>query len=461
MNKICNGLLILLTTGFTSVSHAANFSMPEYQQFTLSNGLTIYMMEQKEVPLIDVSIIVKAGSVRDGNASGLSQITADTLLLGTEKLNKQQFEQELDFLGAQISSDASTEFSQMSLSMAAKDAKLLLPLLYDAVALPAFDEQQFENHKSRYNAGLAQQQESPSAMIKGYFDALLYQGHPYANNHNGTVTTVEAISLDKVKAFHAKWYNPDNSALVVVGDFDSKKIRNQIAKLFGSWKGKTPSSVTPALPQKEREAQVLLVNKGDAKESTFMIGGPGIRYSNPDFTAVSVVNTILGGRFTSWLNSELRVNSGLTYGARSRFDAKQLGGGFYISSFTQTATTTEAIDLAIDTYQRLWLQGIDKATLESAKSYVKGQFPPNYETSSQLSGLLSRMFIYGFDESFINTFARQVNQLNEEGVKQIIGKYFPKESLQFVVIGKADDIRDKVKKYGKLIETDIKAEFAL
>jgi zinc protease len=129
MNKICNGLLILLTTGFTSVSHAANFSMPEYQQFTLSNGLTIYMMEQKEVPLIDVSIIVKAGSVRDGNASGLSQITADTLLLGTEKLNKQQFEQELDFLGAQISSDASTEFSQMSLSMAAKDAKLLLPLL--------------------------------------------------------------------------------------------------------------------------------------------------------------------------------------------------------------------------------------------------------------------------------------------------------------------------------------------
>jgi zinc protease len=231
--------------------------------------------------------------------------------------------------------------------------------------------------------------------------------------------------------------------------------------LFGSWKGKTPSSVTPALPQKEREAQVLLVNKGDAKESTFMIGGPGIRYSNPDFTAVSVVNTILGGRFTSWLNSELRVNSGLTYGARSRFDAKQLGGGFYISSFTQTATTTEAIDLAIDTYQRLWLQGIDKATLESAKSYVKGQFPPNYETSSQLSGLLSRMFIYGFDESFINTFARQVNQLNEEGVKQIIEKYFPKESLQFVVIGKSDDIRDKVKKYGKLIETDIKAEFAL
>lgn len=461
MNKICNGLLVILTTGFASVLQAANFSMPEYQQLTLSNGLTVYMMEQKEVPLIDVSIIVKAGSVKDGEASGLSQITADNLLLGTKNLNKQQFEQELDFVGAQISSDASAEYSQMSLSMAAKDAELLLPLVYDAIAFPAFDEQQFNNHKSRYKAGIAQKQESPNAMIKGYFDALLYQGHPYANNHTGTLTSVEAITLDKVKAFHSKWYNPDNSALVIVGDFDSKKIRNQIAKLFGMWKGKTANSAIPALTPKLQEAKVLLVNKGDANESTFMIGGPGIQYSNPDFTAVSVVNTILGGRFTSWLNNELRVNSGLTYGARSRFDAKQLGGSFYISSFTQMATTTEAIDLAIETYQRLWLKGIDKATLESAKSYVKGQFPPNYETSSQLAGLLSRMFIYGFDESFINTFARQVNQLNEEKVKQIVEKYFPKESLQFVIIGNADAIRDKVKKYGKLIETDIKDEFAL
>lgn len=461
MNKICKGLLILLIVGHASVLHAANFIMPEYQKLTLSNGLTVYMMEQKEVPLIDVSIIVKAGSVKDGNTSGLSQITADTLLLGTKNLSKQQFEQELDFVGAQISSNATAEFSQLSLSMAAKDADLLLPLIYDAIAFPAFDEQQFNNYKSRYKAGLAQQQESPNAMIKGYFDALLYQGHPYANNHTGTVTTVEAINLDNVKAFHSKWYNPDNSALVIVGDFETKKIKNQIAKQFGMWKGKTSSSATPELKQKVKQAQVLLVNKGDAKESTFMVGGPGIQYSNPDFTAVSVVNTILGGRFTSWLNNELRVNSGLTYGARSRFDAKQLGGSFYISSFTQTATTTEAMDLAIETYQRLWLKGVDKATLESAKSYVKGQFPPNYETSSQLSALLSRMFIYGFDESFINTFAQQVNQLDEKRVKQIIDKYFPKESLQFVVIGNAEDIRDKVKKYGKLIETDIKTEFSL
>ena len=455
MKRIANYVVagwLLITAGW---SVAADFTLPEYQKITLKNGLTLYLMEQHEVPLIDVLVTVKAGAVQD-SVAGQAMLTADNLLLGTAKLSRPEFEQTLDFVGAQMSSGANLEYSYVKLSMAKVDQDTLLPVLRDAVVSPAFDQAEFDKYRSRYLAQLEQQKESPKEVINKYFNELIYAGHPYANRVEGTSESVAAIELAKLKQFHASWYRPNNSAIVITGDFDSKKMKAKIEKLFSSWQGKAPAfSLDQQLPAPS-EANVLLVNKNDANESTFMIGGVGIKRSNPDYVALSVINTVLGARFTSWLNDELRVNSGLTYGARSRFDTHMAGGSFYISTFTKTASTNEAIDLALSTYARLWDKGIDEATLASAKAYVKGLFPPKYETSEDLAWLLSDMFVYGFNEDFINHFSEQVNSLDVNRSKQLIDKYFPKDKLQFVVVGKADEIRDKLQKYGKLTETQIK-----
>ena len=170
---------------------------------------------------------------------------------------------------------------------------------------------------------------------------------------------------------------------------------------------------------------------------------------------MQVINTILGARFTSWLNDELRVNSGLTYGARSGFNSQSQAGTFVISTFTKKETTFEAIDLALKTYRRIWNKGIDKKTLDSAKSYVKGQFPPRYETSGQLARLLSNMWSLNLNDSFINDFQKNVDSLDVKKANQIAQALFPKDNLQFVLIGKAEDIREKAKEYGKLKEMDI------
>lgn len=460
MNRIFKQAIGIIALCTTPLSWAADFKLPEYTKTTLENGLTLYLMEQTEVPLVDIAVVVKAGAVND-NKAGLATMTAENLLLGTAAMDKKAFEQKLDFIGADIDSSVSMDASRVSVSMAAKDVDTVFPMLFEAVTQPAFAEVEFDKYKTRYLSGLAQRQESPRAMIKTYFDAMLFKDHPYANDLDGSPASVNDISLQDIKSFHKTWYAPNNAALIVTGDFDAAKMTKRVKSLFESWKGKAPQHNLSATIPSPNKAQVLLVDKSDANESTFIVGGPGIPFSNPDYVAVSVVNTVLGARFTSWLNDELRINSGLTYGARSRFDTKRLGGGFYISSFTKTATTNEAIDLAIKTYQRLWKKGVDQATLDSAKAYVKGQFPPNYETSSQLANLLARMFVYQFDEKFINTFSAQVNQLDEKRAKQIVAKYFPKENLQFVIIGKAEAIRDKVKKYGTLSETNIKQELKL
>jgi predicted Zn-dependent peptidase len=186
-----------------------------------------------------------------------------------------------------------------------------------------------------------------------------------------------------------------------------------------------------------------------------MIGGFGITRNNPDQIQVEVINTILGGRFTSWLNDALRINTGLTYGVSSRFARYKTSGTFYISTFTQTNNTEAVIDLALETYDRLFENGIDEETLSSAKNYVKGQFPPDYETAGSLAGFLVQKYIYGLDDSFINNFENEVNGLTIEKVKELIKKYFPKNNLQFVLIGKASEIKDKVEKYGKITEKSI------
>jgi predicted Zn-dependent peptidase len=455
MNMIFKSALLATIAQFSATVFSAEFTLPHYEKVRLENGLNIYLMEQHEVPLIDVMLVVKAGATLD-TIPGLAQTTAENLLLGTQSLSRADFEQQVEFVGTQIDSGAGIESSYISASMAKKDHKLIIPMLRDILLKPRFDEKEFAAQKERLIADLERKKESPRAVISGYFNALLFDKHPYANDVDGTSQSLASMSLTDIKQFHKAWYTPDNSAIIITGDFKSSEMLNLLKSLFGQWQGSTKNVVPMIDLPIPTESKVLLVNKSDATESTFFIGGPGIARDNKDFVAISVINTVLGGRFTSWLNDELRVNSGLTYGARSRFDSKLQGGSFVISTFTKTETTQQAIDLALKTYARIWEKGIDSETLESAKAYVKGQFPPRYETSSDLASLLADMFIYDFDEQYINSFSEQVTQLTPERSKEIIAKYFPKNKLQFVVIGQSEVLKTQLQAYGKIIETDIK-----
>ena len=234
-------------------------------------------------------------------------------------------------------------------------------------------------------------------------------------------------------------------------------MKQSILNLFQVWQPRNVSAENPiSAPNIQfNKSRVLLVNKNDARETTFLIGEKGVSRDNPEFTEIQVINTILGDRFTSWLNEELRINSGLTYGVRSAFVPYKSTGTFLISTFTATKNTEQAIDLALNVLNRLHTTGISEEVLNSAKNYLKGQFPPNYETSGSLANLLTAMHYYNFDESYINNFEKQVDKLSVSKANEIVRKYFPKENLQFVIIGKASEIRDKVKKYGEIIEKEI------
>lgn len=452
----------LLLTGLlmTVAAIAQDYKLPAYQKFTLKNGLTVYLMEQHEVPKISVSAILPAGAIYDGDKAGLASLTATALKHGTQKYPKAQLDEELDFIGASVNSYASKESAGLSADFAAKDKEKVLAIITDLLTAPVFDTAEFSKEKKRILLRLDQAKESPRSVIGSYFDKFLYGDHVYGNIISGTVATVSALTPADVRQFYAANYVPNGAAISVVGDFNSKEMKDRITALFAGWKpGKQSDANLAAKPISQPPGnRVLLVNKDDARETTFFIGSPGISRNNADYVAIDVINTLFGGRFTSMLNDELRVNTGLTYGAGSRFAPLKYGGSFYISTFTAGKTTEAAIDTALSVLNRLHTKGVDEAALTSAKNYVKGQFPPRYETSGQLAGLLTQMFWYKFDESFINNFQKNVDGLTLDKAKEIIAQYFPKDKLQFILVGKSADIKKIAAKYGPVTEVQIKEE---
>lgn len=447
---------IILSLLFVSLS-SAQFKLPKYEVMQLDNGITVYLMEKKDVPLISVSVVFDAGAVRDGEVNGLSSFTSEALKFGTKSYSKNQIDSIFNFYGSSLNTYTRLDFSGLNTQFIKDNLNDLLPVLKDVIINPIFPDDEIIKRKQRWIAELDQAKESPRQVIGAYYNKFLFADSPYGNPVNGTKKTIELIDRNKIKDFYLKNIRPDNCAIAVVGDFDSDKMKSVIEKLFGSWFNSTAKIIVDARTDdlKQKEPSVYLINKDNARETTFMIGGFGVPMSNQDQIQIDVVNTILGGRFTSWLNDELRVNAGYTYGARSRFASYKTTGTFYISTFTATKNTEPAIDLAIKTYNRLFEKGIDAATLQSAKNYVKGQFPPDYETAGSLAGFLTQKYIYGLDDSFINDFEKTVDGMTVQSANEIIKKYFPKDNLQFVMIGKAEDIRNIAKKYGKVVEKNI------
>jgi zinc protease len=451
-------ICVFMISGNLTAAESTGFSMPEYTTVTLKNGLTVNLMRQHEVPLITVNTVIRAGAVND-TIAGIASLTASGLLLGANGQSKLEIEQMVDFLGARINASTGKEGSYVSASFMAKNRDTMLPLIQSVLMKPDFDSVEFDKLRQREIADLSRAKESPRSVIRRYFDRLIFQDHPYGNATSGDSESLANIEAKDLKAFHTRFYQPANTAINIVGDFDIEEMQAEIEQLFKNWQNqgelKQPN-LKSGLP-KLSDSKVLLVDKSDAIESTFLIGGMGISRDNPDYVGLTVINTILGGRFTSWLNDELRVNAGLTYGARSQFAAYSASGLFRISTFTKTSTTKDAIDLALKTYARLWQQGIDQETLDSAKAYVKGQFPPRYETTAQLAALLSDMYLYGFDDAFINNFEANVDGLTLETSKRLVKSYFPQQNLQLVIIGNATDIADIAAAYGEVTKIDIKA----
>lgn len=453
-------LLVLLFILLFAASSAAPvraedgaLKLPPFRKVKLPNGLTVLLMEQHEVPIISFNFIIKAGAVADpAGKEGLASLTAGLLRKGTRSRSADQISSELDFVGGTMDATANYDYSNGFAEFVKKDIGKGLDLFSDVLLNAAFPPEEVTKLLKQRADAIKAAKDQPRAVIEHYFNAYLYGNHPYARPDSGDERSLGTISRDDVVKFYQTYYAPASAILAIVGDFNTAEMERLLTDKFSAWSGKATAAANVPEPVPFTGRKLLLIDKPDATQTFYQIGNIGISRTNPDRVYVQVINTLFGGRFTSMLNSALRIQSGLTYGARSTFTQRRAAGPFAISTFTPNATTEKAMDMTLDVLKRLHDKGITEEELKSAKSYLKGQFPPTIETSDQLAALLTQLEFYGLDESDVNNYYAKIDAMTMTDATRVIKQYFPMDNLVFVLIGKASDIQEVAKKYAPKLD---------
>ena len=445
--------MVALASAVSAAEAAGSLKLPAYKKVKLKNGMTLLLVERHTVPLIGLHAIVKAGGVGDPvGKEATAWMTANLLRKATRNRTADQFSSELDFVGGQFSAAANADFTTISAEFVKKDINKGLDLLEDALVNPTFPQDEFTKLLKQRVDGLKASRDQAQAVAGTYFNAFLFGAHPYGRPVTGDEKSLAALTRDDVLKFYQSFYTPGNTILAVAGDFSAPEMEALLTRKFESWPARPSPVIAVPEPVAFSGKKLLLIDKPDSTQTFFRLGNVGIARTNPDRVYLNVVNTLFGGRFTSMINTELRIKTGLTYGANSFFDERKRPGPFVITTYTKNATTVEAMDKALEVLRLLQEKGITEEQLKSAKNYIQGQFPPEIETAGQLAALLADLEFYGLDEHEINDFYAKIDAMTLADAQRVIRQYYPVDNLVFVVIGKASEIGPLMKKYASRIE---------
>jgi len=454
---LLGGALSSVALGAESAA-AAGVKVPANQRFVLSNGLTIVLVPKKDVPLIAFSGFVRGGALADpADKPGVSSLVAGLLDRGAGKRNAFEFADAVEGVGGSFNAAAGSEAITVGGQFLARDRALMIELVADALMRPRLDAQEFSNYRDREIEFIKSAKDSdPSQLIGIYGRAALFANHPYGRPQGGSERSLASITHADVVAFQAANFGPDRATLVFAGDLDPKWMRQALTTAFSGWpKSKaTAADLKPAPRTTGR--RVLLVDSPGSVQTYFWVGNVGVdrRYSGRP--ALDLVNTLYGGRFTSILNTELRIKSGLSYGASSRFTRGTVPGEFAIRSFTQTENTAKALDLTLETLEKLKHDALAPEMLESARAYVLGQFPIQLETAAHWATTLADLELYRLPKDYIEGYGPALAKVDLAETAAVTADAFPRPAdLVIVLVGDAAKIREAAAKYGPVTEMKI------
>ncbi|MGB7738618.1 MAG: pitrilysin family protein [Steroidobacteraceae bacterium] len=437
---------------------AGEVKLPAYKSSTLPNGAVVALVEKRDTPLVAMNVTVRGGGLGDpADKDGTASLYTDLIQKGAGNRTAAQFAEAIENVGGSLSAGAGTESVGVNASFMSRDVDLMLELMADALQRPKLDPAEFEKaRRLAVQSIVAAKDSDPRALMSSYGDAWLFRGHPYGRSVGGSEASLAAVKLDDIKRYYADQVGGDRLIITLVGDFDAATMLQKLERSFGTWRKAGAALPIVPMPARVTGRPVLLVDKPGATQTYFWLGNVGASRTDPARTAQSVVNTVFGGRFTSMLNTELRIKSGLTYGASASFNRPTQPGSFHIASYTETSKTTQAIDMTLDTLARLHKDGLDADQLKSSQSYMLGQFPPSIETNGQIAARLADMSFYGLGPEDVNEFAQRVTRVDAATVRSTIEQAFPQpDNLAIVLIGDAAKIRDAVHRYGPVTEMKI------
>ncbi|HET9194128.1 MAG TPA: pitrilysin family protein [Vicinamibacterales bacterium] len=419
-----------------ALAPAPQLTLPPIQKRTLSNGLAVWVVEAHKVPLVQVNLLVHAGSGDDpAGKFGVASLTAAMLDEGAGSRSALQIADEVEFLGADLGTSSSFDASAVRLNVPAARLAAALPIMADVALRPTFPQAELDRLRQERLTTLLQARDDAAQVAPLAFGRVVYGGtHRYGTSAMGTQATLKAFTIADLRSFHTTMYHPAGATLVVAGDITTDAVLPLLEKQFGGWKAagapRTPVALAPQLTQ----AQVFIVDMPGSEQSQVRIGWVGVPRSTPDYFALQVLNTILGGSFTSRLNQNLREKNQYTYGASSRFDMRLSAGPFFAGAGIQTDKTADALREFFNE-----LNGIGKPVsaeeLAKAKNYIALGFPSEFETIQDLASHVEEMIIYKLPDDYFARYIANIQAVTAAAVQKAAATYIQPGKFAVVIAG--------------------------
>jgi len=411
-------------------------SLPPITTRQLPNGLKLMVVEQHELPLADFVLLIGSGSTADpASKPGIANLVSAMLREGTTTRKSLEIADQIAFLGIRLSPTSSWESSTLSLHTPTAQLDSALALFADVALHPSFPANEFERVRKTQLTELLQLRDQGAAIASIAFPAIIYgNAHPYGAPAQGTEASVKALTTGDLQSYYQANFRPNNATLIVVGDVTPAQVEQKINALFGGWQRADIPQINYSEPPKSGATTIYLIDKPGAAQSSFRIGEVGVPRSTQDYFALTVMNTILGGSFTSRLNQNLRETRGYTYGAGSRFDMRRAAGPFLASAEIVTAKSDSALLEFMKELNGI-RQLVPPAELSRAKRYLQLQLPGNFETTQQIAAALVPVALYGLPLDYYNNYVQNIEGVTQADVARVAQQYINPGSLAVVIVG--------------------------
>ncbi len=421
-----------------TVGPTPGIHFPRIGKHQRADGLRVWSVEHRGLPVLALAVLFPAGSAADPpERPGIAALTADLLDEGTRDLDSLALHDALARIGAQLETEVGPDATSVGLLTLSKFARRGVEILASVACAPRFDPADFERVRDNRISRLSQLRDVPGAVAERLLAYRLYGRHPYGHTPLGSEVALRATTLDDVRRFHARGLLASGVTLIAVGDLR----HDEIARLADDLWPPLPLAETAGLPDAAspvppRPPAIALVHRPGAAQSELRVGRVAAARSTPDYAALAVMNTALGGSFVSRINLKLREEKGVTYGARSMFDYRRAPGPFVVQASVQTSATADSVaDVLAEIRGIAGERPITPAELSRSHAALTRGYPRSFETAEQIARAVAQLFLHGLPDDFFDRFVSDVTNVTADDAGAVARRYLPLGDMQVVIVG--------------------------
>jgi len=436
------------------VSKSKDVKFPSYFEEKLTNGIKVFVIEDDKLPLVTAKFVIKTGAYDElafgEDKSGLASLTSDLLVKGTEGMNAVKVAETVDYFGAILNSGCEYDATYLALTSLKKYFVDLFGLATDLLMNPSFLEEEIDREKQQITNSLLSYLDEGSFLSERAYKLNVYKNSPYKLNIEGKISSVEKIERSNLKEFYSKHFTPDNLVIAIVGDI---KKEEALALVKSKFENGITGRHTERLIYTDMHVtknRVIAVEKKGAVQSEILMGHLGVDRLNPDYISLIVMNTLLGGFFTSRINKNLREVNGYTYGARSYFNFRKFSGDFCVETNVENSLTYNAVSEIIKELSLLRNEKITNEELDSVKNYLSGSFPLQLETPNAIANKIINLELYGIGKDFYESYITNINGVTVDDVKRAAEKYIHPDKLIISIAGNTDIIKSSMEQLAEV-----------